>query len=121
MVTETCCLHYGIVIVFASRRNTHLNGINKIKQTDIGKKTKKKSNSLADFWGKVIKTTSSQHFWTNLSFWTKKTLNFGKLPKTEEKLLYLKDKTLQKIQKTLVKKTSVPKRKTFKKKQKPFV
>ena len=35
-------------------------------------------------------------------------------------LLYLKEKTLEKMQKTLVKKTSVPKRKSFKKMQKPF-
>ena len=46
---------------------------------------------------------------------------FGKLTQTEEKVLYLKEKTLQKMKKTLVKKTTVPKRKFFKKKQKPVV
>ena len=33
----------------------------------------------------------------------------------DEKVLYLKEKTLQNMKKTLVKKTSVPKRKNFKK------
>ena len=38
-----------------------------------------------------------------LCFWTNKTLNFENLPKTEEKLLYLKEKTLQKMQKNTCK------------------
>ena len=81
------------------------------------KSFKKKQNLFVQdhfnlFTSKDLFRSKSQRFWTNLSFWMKKNLVLNKENLTFKKK-YLKQKKKLLYLKTTVKKTSVPKRKTF--------